>query len=270
MNFADRVNTEAQYNLATAFEIGIRTPDLISIKDISDEDRRKLFLDGSWLWIHDTYTAMKRMDSCRATFYAHWNGEKIGHYYISVDDRSMFGLGMGPELVSNCMTVFPGYCQIASELLEKLIKYTVEKDPSYIGFVSLDLCLDGGEAFYQGITIGATPSFAWCLERLHAKPLEDIFMAWEPVDGYACCARLYRYPYSLQENQTIANLVPSADFKWDGESFIVFSKGSQIKKAWHSLYDRLEGMEKYGIIYRRDGDILPRRVMFQLKTGKYL
>jgi hypothetical protein len=270
MEYADRINTEPHFNLAVAFDIGIRTPDMISMKDMSDDDQKKLLADGSWTWISGTTTAMKKLRGCRASFHAHWNGEKIGHFFVSVNDRAMFGIDMGPELVSNCMTVWAGQSRVVTPYLENLIKQVVARDPDFRGFVDVEAVLDGGEAIYQNITVGALPEFVWTLAALYDKPIEDIFVSDDPPSGFGCCMRLFKYPYSLQTNQSVAQAVPVSDLKWDGESFVAIGRGSQMKKAWRDVYSKAAGLEKYGVIYRRDGDVLPRRTMFELKLGKYL
>jgi hypothetical protein len=240
---------------------------------MSDEDRVKLLADGSWIWIQDTTTAMKRLPGGKATFHAMWDGEKVCHYYISADDPSMFGLGMGPDLRSNCITLFSGRSQVAAPYLEVLIASILRRDPQFKGFVSIECALQGGEVIYQDMTIGSTPEFLWLLSALHQKPVDDIFLPSEGSSapmGFACCLRAFKYPYTPSNNQSIGKIVPVSDLKWDGESYISVGYGAGVKNAWRAALDKLAGLEKYGVIYRRDGELVPRRLLYDLKVGKYI
>jgi hypothetical protein len=271
MNYIDRINTELSINIATAYEIALRTPD---VKVLSKEpDAQEIISSSDWEIYDGEDIAIQKVNGCEITCHVSWDGEQFACWLISINDRWLLAGGQGAQLNSNCMTLFSGRCAAMDEYFNRLIPLIKKHDHN--GFVSIEVVFKEGYPIYKNIYFGFTQLQKNCLEELYELGSSELTLKTNngrPMDqfvrGFVGSMRIHAYPYMPDLNKSLGDAIMDNEKKiylWDYDSHVVYKKGKNITETWRELYLEADVLKKYGACYRIDGDVKARRTFFRLK-----
>ena len=256
--------SETPQNIALAFEIGLKVPETLFFGSFDDDKKKEVFMSGEWDVVAPNL-ALAHKGDFELTCSAFWDGNKFSLWMLSFKDRYLLSGSQGGKLPENCLTIYPG--KIIQ--LKKQFKLLSARDPEYRGFINIDITPVNGKLYYKKIWFGAHWDFLHCLSELYEKPLDALFKTERiddiPVEGFACSTRLYAIPYDAIENK-----IAVEGFKEGEDCWIAVGRGKNIKETWHELYKSVTGINKLGLCYRIDGDVMARRTFAYLKKEKYI
>jgi hypothetical protein len=154
---------------------------------------------------------------------------------------------------------------------ESLVKY----EPEWRGLVSVAVTITSdNKPFYKKVTFGVHEDYLFCLGYLYGGSvddfsknlIEDTLLA---AHKYAVSTRLYAYPYIVNNNKKIVTLRTNNLFEID-EAYVLCHGGDTINQSWKNLYHQIDGINKFGVCYRTDGDKKARRVFNDVKRSRFL
>lgn len=270
-DWPDLVNTLPQYNVAAALEAGMMTPDVLFLSTISQAKREEMFASDEWDVIGATGMAIRRMSGLDVTFHCYFDGEKFRGWCASINAKELLTGNQGGLLQSNCMTLFTGSSETVKPFMIKLGEMAANKAP-YKGMITLEVFYVGNIPYYRNIRYGATFQLLHGYRALFGT--ESMDADYDETPGhFVASMRIWGYPYTTDVNATILNNVPVSRVPqtvYDGESHLLFAPGESIRDAWRNLYAQVQGLEKYGVCWRVDGDVKPRRIRHELGQKQIL
>ena len=280
--FIDNVNEQIQFNVALAYDIGLKVPSSIFLGNKTTAEVEEIIADSKWD-ITDPLLAMLKVGGWDVTFSAWWSGEELSFHTVIINDRFLLTGQQGIKLNANCVTVFSGKSPAIQSIQKKLCALLKEKAPEYRGFVNLSVRLDGDKdnqiVYYQRIKFSTLPDYIYPQSKLANMSMEEMIacmegeVAKDKPEGFGASLRLYSYPYETYSNKAaIIPWIDQYDFEVQesDETYLRIGKGKNIKDAWRDVYSGLSGLNESGVCYRTDGDVLARRTFNYLKKEHYL
>ena len=269
MNYLDRINTELPINLATAYEIALKTPD---VKILSKEpDVSNIVGSLDWDIYESEDIAIQKINGCEITCHAAWDGDKFGCWLISINDRWLLTGGQGIQLSSNCTTLFAERCAAMDEYFLRLVPLV--KKHGHQGFVSIEVVFKDGTPVYSSIGFGVTLLLSNMIQQLYDFSSGMPITAEDLPRGFVGSMRIYAYPYMPDLNKELGDAIIDNEkeiYFWDRDSYVIYEKGRNITETWKAIYMKASALKKYGICYRTDGDIKARQTFYRLKKEKII
>jgi len=250
-----------EYEIATAYDVGLDVP---RIRYNSAE------IDGEF--IRDGKLLIEKINGIDAGFTAFWNGEEFSFWTVIINDNKLLNGSQGPNIGSNCITVFPGKIKKIQTIFERLIgRFSAE---NYRGFITLDVIIKDGKFYYDRIRFNILPDVLYAVIELSGVDEEELIIGmesgrhFEKPKGFACSLKLWDYPYSITGNKNaVIKYSETHELIEIYDSFIATSRGDTIKKTWKNLYKNIADID---ICYRTDGDYKARWTFNQLKRQRIL
>lgn len=254
--------TSEYHNLITAFDIGIRVPEIKVIK--TPEDRKNMANSSEWEL--KKQVALKKIKGIPISEFVFYNGE-MKYNTIAIMSNKLLSGDMGPGLEANIITLFPGSIKVLKKPLEKLRGIVKAREPSFKGFLGLSATLND-QIYYNKIWAGSTFDFAYAFAELYnvePEKLKDVLYDKEELKPYKYSAsmRIWVYPYNKDANFNI----DCYDGHTGDESWILTAHGESVKKTWLKLFDKAK---QYNCCYRDDGSVIARRIIKNLGKEGYI
>jgi len=266
-------NSQVQYNVALAFELGMDVPETLFLGNLEDKD--EIFFSPEWDILSHNF-ALRHIEGIEITASAFWNGESFSYFTLSSRDNYLLSGAQGIKLSDNILTCWSGKLNITKKIFKRIEEKLLNEE--FIGFVHFDIVLDEDRAYYQKITFGSTVDFITCLSELHDKHMDVLTRDEDKRPrGFASSLRLFVYPYDPDTNilyidscvrEKRFNQSPIIVQKGD-ESYILCRKGSTIKDSWREIYKDTKGLALHGICFRTDGGRKARRIFNEIKRRQY-
>lgn len=270
--WSNRVNTLSQQNIITAFDIGLRVPEISVLKNKPDEEINKIVNSYEWDCPFEDM-AVKKIDGIKLSIFA-WMGDE-GYKYKTcgfLDNHLLSGC-QGPMLDANIVTIFPSEFPLADKHFKKLFDITKRKEESFKGFVGMTLTLNERkgfkkEVYYNRVHFGVSYDFFYAFAELYGmKPegLKDNLIENKPLpepSKYAGAMRVYSYPYDKVNNFDLhVNGHPGED------CYIVTSWGKTISETWNKIFKKVKDKRA---CYRIDGASLAKTAFNDLKRKRFI
>ena len=281
-NWIDRVNNDPAYNIAVAFDTGIKVPEYVFLNSKKQEEIEDMMISNQWEFMSDI--AVRKEEGVSVTLNFLWNGNEFLMPLLAFKDNKMLTGSQGIVLQDNLITLFQiaDINRIIAPQLKKLTSIMKNKANDYVGFVQIDVILNFDKVLYHRIQFGTSIDMAYSVASICAVEPEDMIESFkndivpEIEKDYVSSLRIFGYPYEPSHNlATIEKafeigVLDSSDVRYGSESGLYAVSGQSVSQSWKNLYRKINHIGEYGLCYRTDGGDVMRKKFSKLKSWSYI